>query len=115
MGRHEAPVEKPGVCHNNEPDSGLGALPEQAPFSNCRKPIGLPRGNPCTGAGGPFGQATGKDTMERREWLAQTGLTLMATRLSGAAGRLPASGGGSQGRLNPWRLQDADLRSRIRA
>ncbi len=49
--------------------------------------------------------------MERREWLAQTGLTLMAARLAPAAGRLPASGGGSRARLNPWRLQDADLRS----
>lgn len=49
--------------------------------------------------------------MERREWLAQTGLTLMASQLAGAAGRLPASGDGSRARLNPWRLQDADLRS----
>lgn len=49
--------------------------------------------------------------MERREWLAQTGLTLMAARLAPAAGQLPASGGGSRARLNPWRLRDADLRS----
>jgi len=49
--------------------------------------------------------------MERREWLAQTGLTLMATRLAQAAGPLPPGGSENRTRLNPWRLQDADLRS----
>ena len=49
--------------------------------------------------------------MERREWLAQTGLTLMATGLARAAGPPRGSGGESRARLNPWRLQDADLRS----
>ena len=46
--------------------------------------------------------------MERRKWLTQTGLTLMAARLAGTP---PVSGGESRARLNPWRLQDADLRS----
>ena len=59
MSGSDAPVEKPGVCHNNEPESGLGALPEQEPSSRCPRPMGLPRVDPRDGARGPWDRQTG--------------------------------------------------------
>ena len=52
--------------------------------------------------------------IERRDWLTNTGFVLMATHLPWGCRSSPGPSAQKRPTLNPWRLEDADLRSYMR-